>query len=86
MTDAIQTIIEVVTHEPLIIHEEQLLRIDRVMLLTGLGRSSVYELAGDGRFPGPVQLVGTSVAWRASEVLSWIKARPGVVVRQGSRR
>lgn len=82
--EGIRVIVEVVKLEPLIVHEDQLLRVDRVHQLTGLSRSSIYELAGDGHFPCPVQLTGKAVAWRAREVLDWIKARPSVVVRQRS--
>ena len=52
-----------------------------MQMLTGLSDSSIYELARDGRFPGPVSLTGRAVAWRAAEVLDWIKARPGAVLR-----
>ena len=68
--------------EGIIVHPEQLLRIDRVTLLTGLSRAAIYEMAGEGRFPKAVQLTGTAVAWRAWAVIDWMKARPDVVARE----
>lgn len=75
-------VIYTVPAEGIIVHPEQLLRIDRVILLTGLSRPAIYAMAAEGRFPGAVQLTGTAVAWRASEVLDWIKARPQAKLRR----
>lgn len=59
-------------------YRERLLRIDDVCFMTGLGRSTVYAKVKGGDFPGPVQLHGTCVAWRETEVDTWIAARPAV--------
>ena len=45
------------------------------MNLTGLGRTSVYELIKTGGFPKQVQLGGRAVAWGESEVEDWIMAK-----------
>ena len=46
--------------------------------MTGLGRSTIYAKVKAGDFPSAVQLHGTSVAWRETEVDAWIAARPAV--------
>lgn len=53
-----------------------ILRRPRVEALTGLSRSSLYDLIRQGRFPAPVQLTEKSVGWREAEVLAWIESRP----------
>jgi prophage regulatory protein len=59
-------------------YRERLLRIDDVCFMTGLGRSTIYSKVKAGDFPSAVQLHGTSVAWRETEVDAWIAARPAV--------
>lgn len=59
-------------------YRERLLRIDDVCFMTGLGRSTVYAKVKAADFPGPVQLHGTCVAWRETEVDAWIAARPAM--------
>ncbi|RYF01713.1 MAG: AlpA family transcriptional regulator [Comamonadaceae bacterium] len=60
-------------------YRERLLRIDDVCFFTGLGRSTVYAKVKAGDFPGPVQLHGSCVAWRETEVDAWIAARPAAL-------
>jgi prophage regulatory protein len=51
-----------------------LIRRDAVEARTGLRRSTLYELIGDGRFPKPVHIAGTrSVSCIEAEGDSWIK-------------
>ena len=56
----------------------QLLRLSSVMQVTGLCRSSIYQLVSQHKFPAPVQLVGRAVAWRRSEVDTWAQSRPTI--------
>lgn len=63
-------------------YRERLLRINDVCFMTGLGRSTIYAKVKAGDFPSAVQLHGTSVAWRETEVDAWIAARPAVGVVQ----
>jgi prophage regulatory protein len=53
----------------------RVLRLDAVVQVTGLGRSTIYKLIGTGEFPSPVPLTGRSVGWLQSEVRSWIRSR-----------
>ncbi|CEO42013.1 AlpA family transcriptional regulator [Photobacterium kishitanii] len=49
------------------------IRLKEVMHITGLGRSSIYNYMGEGRFPKTVSLGGRAVAWVESEIQDWIK-------------
>jgi prophage regulatory protein len=51
------------------------LRIADVMKITGLGRTTLWQLERAGDFPKRVKLVGRTVGWYASEVTNWVAAR-----------
>lgn len=53
-----------------------LLRLPAVMRLTGLGRSTIYRLVAEQRFPGPVRLTTRAVAWRRTDLDLWTGTRP----------
>jgi len=53
----------------------RLLRRPAVEALTGLSRSGIYDRIREGKFPAPVSLGGSAVAWVESEVSAWIQAR-----------
>jgi len=57
--------------------EKRLIRIKKVVEMTGLSRSYVYELQAAGLFPQSVLLVpgGVARAWVYSEVQDWIQER-----------
>jgi prophage regulatory protein len=42
---------------------------------TGLGRSSIYKLQAEGRFPQSIALTERSIGWYAYEVDVWIQER-----------
>lgn len=54
------------------------LRMPTVMRMTGLGRSTIYRLIADRKFPSPVRLGPRAVAWRSSDLDEWSEARPVV--------
>ena len=54
----------------------QLLRMPSVIRVTGLGRSTIYKLMAEAKFPSPVQLSGRSVAWRRVDIEAWSQSRP----------
>lgn len=54
------------------------LRMPTVMRITGLGRSTIYRLIADQKFPCPVRLGPRAVAWRRSDLDLWSEARPAV--------
>ena len=51
------------------------LRVGAVLALVGLSRASVYRLMDANQFPRPVQLSKGAVAWRASDVATWLRNR-----------
>jgi prophage regulatory protein len=51
------------------------LRLPKVKALTGLSKSSLYELIRANSFPAPVHLGARTVAWVASEVKQWAAER-----------
>jgi len=51
------------------------LRRRQVEARTGLGRSSIYALIADGRFPAPIRLPTHTVGWLEHEIDGWIAER-----------
>jgi prophage regulatory protein len=54
------------------------LRMPTVMQMTGLGRSTIYRMMAESRFPRPVRLGTRAVAWRRTDLDLWSEARPVV--------
>ena len=54
------------------------LRMRAVLRMTGLGRSTIYRLVADNKFPSPVRLGRRAVAWRRVDVERWSEARPSI--------
>jgi len=52
------------------------LRLQAVIRVTGLSRSTLYRLIADERFPRPVRLGPRAVAWHRSDIDAWGKTRP----------
>lgn len=50
---------------------ESLLRLATVMDRTGIKRSKLYALIGEGKFPQPMKIDGCAL-WPESDVRSWI--------------
>lgn len=59
----------------------QLLRLSKVIELTGLGRDTIYRYIREGRFPAQRRITDRASAWRADEVAAWIESRPAVKQR-----
>ena len=53
----------------------RLLRLPEVMTRTGLGRSQVYALMKQGKFPPSVKLSPQSIAFVEQEIEGWIRQR-----------
>lgn len=51
------------------------LRLPEVKAVTGLSKTSIYELVRDKNFPAPVRLGPRAVAWVRSEVRQWALER-----------
>ena len=52
--------------------KEALLRLKDVQKLTGLSRSGLYAAVKNSSFPPPVKIGVRAVAWRLSDISSWI--------------
>ncbi|MCX7107924.1 MAG: AlpA family transcriptional regulator [Methylococcales bacterium] len=51
------------------------LKLQAVMSITGLSRSSIYLAISEGRFPKQIPLGARSVAWLEAEIEGWVKSR-----------
>ena len=51
---------------------QRILRLAQVRLLTGLCRSSIYQLQAQRRFPQRVKIGPRAVGWVEDEVQSWL--------------
>ncbi len=51
------------------------LRLNEVQERVGLGRTSIYKMMGEGKFPKPVNTLGRNVAWLDSEIDEWMMDR-----------
>ena len=52
------------------------LRLQAVIRITGLSRSTLYRLIAEKRFPRPVRLGLRAVAWRRADIDAWGTTRP----------
>ena len=50
-------------------------RLPEVKTITGLSRSTIYELIRRNEFPQPVPLGLRAVGWIDSEIKAWLKER-----------
>jgi prophage regulatory protein len=53
-------------------------RMAAIVRMTGLGRSTIYRLMAERKFPAPVQLAKCAVAWRRVDLDQWSAGRPTV--------
>jgi len=53
----------------------QILRLPEICKTTGLGRSMVYQLEAQGRFPSRVRISDRAVGWIEEEIQGWLAER-----------
>lgn len=53
-----------------------LMKLPAVIGETALSRSSIYAMINEGRFPLPVRIGISSVAWRDEDVEAWKQTLP----------
>ncbi len=53
-----------------------LLRIYEVLNLVPFSKATLYALIRKGDFPRPIRLAARTVAWRESDIATWIASRP----------
>lgn len=49
----------------------RILRLPSVIAMTGLGRSTIYRLMSESRFPSPVKVSARAVGWRSEDLAAW---------------
>jgi len=52
-----------------------ILRMPEVKRLTGLGRTSIYQMMADGKFPRAVSLGSRAVGWVVRDIRAWLQCR-----------
>ena len=64
---------------------EKILRLARVIEVTGLSRSSIFSMIKDGtlEFPQPIRLGKRAIGWKHSEIQAWLSDRP--TLQQGDQ-
>lgn len=62
-------------HSPASIAPVQILRLPQVCKVTGLGRSMIYQLESERRFPCRVRIGARAVGWVEAEVQGWLMGR-----------
>lgn len=58
-----------------VIPRDRLLRLPEVVSITGISKSTIYELMRKGQFPRHVKINRRMTAWTESAVLQWVQDR-----------
>lgn len=53
-------------------------RMQSVIRMTGLCRSTIYRLVAQDKFPSPVRLATRAIAWLRADLERWSEARPTI--------
>lgn len=51
---------------------ERFLKLEEVSRRVGLGKSMIYRLIGQGRFPAPYKISPFASRWSELEIVAWI--------------
>lgn len=57
------------------LEELKILRLPDVKMVTGLGRSSIYQMMAEGAFPRAVSLGSRAIGWRLGDIKAWLISR-----------
>ena len=55
--------------------QEKFIRFGALSEMVGLSRTTIYRLEKQGQFPRRVKLGSNSVAWRMTEISSWMNIK-----------
>ena len=66
-------------------HIEGFIRMPEVLRLTGISATTLHRLQRMGVFPLRKKLAAKIVAWKKSEVISWINSKPSVLNKGGGK-
>lgn len=53
----------------------RIVRLKEVMGITGLGRSTIYRLMNEDRFPKSLDLGVRSIGWLEEDLNSWVQSK-----------
>ena len=53
---------------------DRFIKLDEVKRRVGLGKSMIYRLIQDGKFPAPYKLSPFASRWSDQEIIAWIDA------------
>jgi len=51
---------------------DRFVKLDEVKRRVGLGKSMIYRLIGEGKFPAPYKLTPCAARWSNREIAAWI--------------
>lgn len=51
------------------------IRLNKVIHLTGLGRSSIYKFMAEGSFPKSISFGAKRIAWLESDIQNWMQQK-----------
>lgn len=54
---------------------ERFLRIKQILEIVPIGRSTVWKMVSEGRFPRPLKLSERCTVWRETDVQQWMNDR-----------
>ena len=59
--------------------KEEILETKEVIQITKLGRTKIWQLQKEGKFPKRRKITDRKVGWLWSEILQWMKSREKVI-------
>lgn len=65
-------------HQPVFtsLPADPVLRINETARFVSLGKSTVWRLLAQNKFPRPIKLTDKAVGWRMSSLQAWLDSRP----------
>ena len=64
-------------------YQDRYLALDAVQFLTSLSRSTIYSRMAADDFPCAFRIHGNRVAWKESDINTWLASRPVATAMQG---
>ena len=59
--------------------EKRALKLEEILGLVSLSRSTIYRMMSRGEFPRPVRVGRRAARWHSDEVEGWLASRPYTV-------
>ncbi|WP_123102639.1 helix-turn-helix transcriptional regulator [Acidithiobacillus sulfuriphilus] len=56
--------------------ESKILRLPKVKETVGLGKSAIYAMIKEGKFPKPIKIGVRASGWLDTDIRRWLAARP----------